>query len=261
LIPEVCQAPNIDVRFSHDESEDFVLLAVMNDYGLDDCLRPEDPGPQRWNAARKNLAGLLEAFLREFPAGGRPATRLVVKSTRPGLTEDITAFVATFCSGIDTCPVALAGRIAVEDRWFENIGEFLRLGHCLVAPSRGEGWCRPLAEALRAGMPVIGSSFGGQTDYLSDATGYVLRAQLERCPYTLGRNWQGIALWGSICTTDLRQTMRHVVTSYEEALVKAEKGRRLMELRCSPTSVAAAIGDCLIRPLVRCRQKGVTGIA
>ncbi|KJS09228.1 MAG: hypothetical protein VR73_03075 [Gammaproteobacteria bacterium BRH_c0] len=46
--------------------------------------------------------------------------------------------------------------------------------HVLVAPSRGEGFGLPLAEAMLLNIPVITTAGGGQTDFCSDQTAWLI---------------------------------------------------------------------------------------
>lgn len=46
--------------------------------------------------------------------------------------------------------------------------------HCLVAPSRGEGFGLPLAEAMLHNMPVIVTGYGGQSDFCTDETAWLV---------------------------------------------------------------------------------------
>lgn len=36
-----------------------------------------------------------------------------------------------------------------------------------VIASRGEGWCRPLAESMAAGLPAIATNFSGMTEFMT----------------------------------------------------------------------------------------------
>ncbi|MCK9502579.1 MAG: glycosyltransferase [Porticoccaceae bacterium] len=46
--------------------------------------------------------------------------------------------------------------------------------HVLVAPSRGEGFGLPLAEAMLHQMPVVTTGYGGQMDFCSDQTAWLV---------------------------------------------------------------------------------------
>jgi len=45
---------------------------------------------------------------------------------------------------------------------------------CLVAPSRGEGYGLPMAEAMLFDLPVITTGYGGQTDFCSNETSWLI---------------------------------------------------------------------------------------
>jgi glycosyltransferase involved in cell wall biosynthesis len=49
--------------------------------------------------------------------------------------------------------------------------------HALVAPTRGEGFGLPLAEAMLFGLPVITTAGGGQTDFCSPETAWLIDFQ------------------------------------------------------------------------------------
>ena len=43
-----------------------------------------------------------------------------------------------------------------------------------VLPTRGEGWGRPVMEAMAMGLPVIVTNFSGTTAFISSSTAYPL---------------------------------------------------------------------------------------
>lgn len=50
----------------------------------------------------------------------------------------------------------------------------------LVVPSRGEGFGLPMAEAMFFDMPVITTAFGGQSDFCTDATSWLIDYTFEK---------------------------------------------------------------------------------
>lgn len=52
--------------------------------------------------------------------------------------------------------------------------------HCLVAPSRGEGFGLPMAEAMLFNLPVITTGFGGQIDFCTNETSWLIDFNFEK---------------------------------------------------------------------------------
>src|SRR5207302_8557537 len=67
--------------------------------------------------------------------------------------------------------------------WQEQIpvGQLPRLYgavEAFVLPTRGEGWCRPLMEAMAAGLPAIATAWSGLTAFHNARVGYPLKYRL-----------------------------------------------------------------------------------
>jgi glycosyltransferase involved in cell wall biosynthesis len=117
---------------------------------------------------RKNPRGLLRAYWKAFE--GR---------------EDVTLLLKTYRNTYDESEFQLIERNIEEWKGEMNIKKFPKIflvkkllknsdmkklhmmGNCYVNPSSGEGWCRPMAEAMLYGRPVISGSNGGVTDLVS----------------------------------------------------------------------------------------------
>jgi glycosyltransferase involved in cell wall biosynthesis len=98
--------------------------------------------------------------------------------------------------------------------------------NAFVLPSRGEGYGRPYMEALASEVPVIGTRWSGQADFLNDLNSYPVEIEgvfpvspkVDRGPFA-GHRWAEPSL------EHLRQQMRRVFSNPEEAHARAARGR------------------------------------
>ncbi|MGH9469972.1 MAG: glycosyltransferase [Terriglobia bacterium] len=96
-----------------------------------------------------------------------------------------------------------------------------------VLPSRGEGWGRPYLEALCCGLPVIGTRWGGQTDYLNDENSYLVEIEgvMAVSPDVDIEVLAG-QRWAAPSVDHLRKQMRRVFSQRHEARARAARGRQ-----------------------------------
>lgn len=179
---------------------------------------------------RKGWDTLLEAYAREF-TNGEPV-ELVIKTSYPGrpLTE-VADWVLQFLRGLRIPEARIAPIVLLEDRALsrEQMADLCRGADVLVAPSRGEGYGRPLVEALSCGVPVITTGWGGHTDFVTDDNGWLLDYELTRIqqdaaltgpidnPLFEGKTWAEPDL------EHLRQCMRQAIA---EPALRKHKGDR-----------------------------------
>lgn len=109
-----------------------------------------------------------------------------------------------------------------------------------VLPSRGEGWGRPIVEAMAMSLPVIATNWSGPTEYLTEENSYPLpvdeMSEVKEGPFK-GH------LWAEPSVDKLRVLMRHVMSNPEEARDKGRKAREDMIRRFSPEIVAGIVVD------------------
>ncbi|KAL0322087.1 UNVERIFIED_CONTAM: hypothetical protein Scaly_2505100 [Sesamum calycinum] len=102
--------------------------------------------------------------------------------------------------------------------------------NAFVLPSRGEGWGRPIVEAMAMLLPVITTNWSGPTEYLTDENSYPL--PVEGMTEVKEGPFKG-HLWAEPSTDKLQLLMRHVMINHSEAKSKGMKARLDMMRRFS----------------------------
>lgn len=183
--------------------------------------------------ARKAPDVLLRAFLREFKPDEGVA--LVLRTyARPDATVDLVPRVAQFIEReaglrIETAPpiVLISGFMKTADmpRLYNAVDAF-------VLPSRGEGYGRPYMEALSCGLPVIGTAWSGQTDFLTAENSFPVEVDgISPVPETTEVDTYFGHCWAEPSVEDLQKKMRQVFADRPAARQRAQRGRREMVSR------------------------------
>jgi glycosyltransferase involved in cell wall biosynthesis len=103
-----------------------------------------------------------------------------------------------------------------------------RAADAFVLPSRGEGWCRPLMEAMLMGLPSIGTRWSGPLEFMNDDNSYLVDCSVVDVPPA---GWRDVPVfrghrWAEPSVRHLRQLMRRVVQDREDARSRAEAGHQ-----------------------------------
>ncbi|CAI5493595.1 unnamed protein product [Closterium sp. Naga37s-1] len=123
-----------------------------------------------------------------------------------------------------------------------DLPNVFRAADCFVLPTRGEGWGRPIVEAMASGLPVIATNWSGITEYLNEENGYPLPVDhLSEVP---DGPFQG-HLWAEPSVSELCKLMRGVLPDRAGGRRKGCAARRDMVERYAPEKVAAALIDLL----------------
>lgn len=160
---------------------------------------------------RKNIKALLMAFHREF----RPnePVRLVIKTTGDPqyINNEINKIKANMRIYQDIGrykpEVLICGRI--PDDQIHNLHKSC---HCMVMPSCGEAYCRPVVDALGYGNTPIVTNHTGMTDYIRD-NGWIVKSTIEPIYTTqppLPDIYTSKEKWARINVQDLQECMRDV---------------------------------------------------
>ncbi|MEZ6038479.1 MAG: glycosyltransferase family 4 protein [Planctomycetota bacterium] len=211
-----------------------------------DALPPRRDGVRRlltvadWSL-RKGIDVLLPAFARACREG---EAELIVKVVpRAGLDR---AELERHCRRVvQRCAAGTPPQVHVVDALLtgEQLPQLYAACDALVLPSRGEGWGRPVHEAMLCGLPVVATDAGALATLLPDErVGYpvatscapVSAAASHESPVFAGQHW-----WEPD-PDDLARQLQRCVRDPAEAAVRGRRGRDHVLALCEPQGVAAA---------------------
>ncbi len=167
---------------------------------------------------RKGLDVLLDAYGRAFTDGDDVS--LVLK-TFPNPHNDVAHHLEAFRRRFADPPHVVLIDGDLPDGMLLDL---YRRCHAFVAPSRGEGFGLPLAEAMLLGLPVIATEGSGQADFCTPETAWLVPAHYAPARTHLSEPG---SLWLEPDVDALARMMRSVLEASE-----AERASRCHAARC-----------------------------
>ncbi|GFS46076.1 UDP-Glycosyltransferase superfamily protein [Actinidia rufa] len=192
---------------------------------------------------------LLKAYLKEFSEGDGVALYLL---TNPYHSDrDFGNKIVEFVEDSDLVkPAGGWAWVYVIDSHIPQVDlpRLYKAADAFALPSRGEGWGRPLVEAMAMSLPVITTNWSGPTEYITEINSYPLpvdvMSEVTEGPFK-GH------LWAEPSADKLQGLMRRVISDPEEAKAKGRRAREDMINRFSPKIVAGIVTDYLLEILNR----------
>ncbi len=152
---------------------------------------------------RKGVDVLLQAFGQAFRI--EDDVSLVIK-TFPNPHNDVEAQLAKLRENDAHFPdVVLINRDCSD----EELAGWYQTSNAFVAPSRGEGFGLPIAEAMLFDLPVITTGFGGQTDFCGEDATWLCDFEFEKSRTHLGAMH---SVWAHPKVEHLAQLLREVAS-------------------------------------------------
>lgn len=190
--------------------------------------------------ARKGIDVLVESFLRSFRASD--PVELVIK-TFPNPNNILEAVLAEKRDRlIDAPPITV-----IEQHYTPaQLRALYRSAAMLVAPSRGEGFGLPLAEAILLDVPVVTTNYSGQLDFCRPETAWLVDYHMSTSQAHVAGSH---SLWAEPSIEHLGAQMRAVLDRTDEARNKTERAKALLKAHFSWRSVAIRTLAALAKPM------------
>lgn len=191
---------------------------------------------------RKGAELLVDAYCRTFTEADD--VELFIKTT-PNPHNEIERYVGKATKGIQSAP-----KITVVNSHWENsqIVSLYKSADLLVAPSRGEGFGLPFAEAMLFNVPVATTAFSGQTDFCTPETSFPIEYTLAPSESHVS---SGYSMWAEPSVSSIGSAMRLALSDPQQAKQRTEVGRQLILRELTWARVAERIEKCLFAALNR----------
>jgi glycosyltransferase involved in cell wall biosynthesis len=198
-----------------------------------------------WNHARKAADLLIRAFLAEFAADEDVC--LAIKTTHD--PNSLRSAVERILCELGY-PANRASQLVLLGNWTppEELPRLYAAADAFVLVSRGEGWGRPLAEAMAMAKPTIATNFGGNTEFMNSDNSYLVECDIVPVAAVIGRKFEALGEWAEPSFDDLRRTLREV---FEDADRATAKGRRAAQ------DIRATLGRPAVARAIRTRVDGL----
>lgn len=190
---------------------------------------------------RKGWDILLQSYLKEFSGIDGVALYLLTNPyhSDSDFGNKILEFVEN--SDLEKPDDGWAPVYVIDDHIAQvDLPRLYKAADAFVLPSRGEGWGRPLVEAMAMSLPAIATNWSGPTEFLTTENSYPLplddMREVKEGPF-IGH------LWAEPSSDKLRVLMRNIVNNPEEAKAKGKQARKDMLARFAPDIVAQIVVD------------------
>jgi len=191
---------------------------------------------------RKGVDCLLESYGHAFSATDQ--VTLVLK-TFPNQHHDIERQLDDWRRGLSSPPDVL---LINKDLGEGEIRALYLAADALVAPSRGEGFGLPMAEAMLHDCAVITTAYGGQTDFCTDDTAWLIDYKFARAGSHMG---ESASVWVEPLPSHLSALLQEFYAHYQAgdferfSQAKVSAARSLIERQYTWDAVAARLHDFL----------------
>eukprot|EP00054_Salpingoeca_dolichothecata_P022049 m.143046 g.143046 ORF g.143046 m.143046 type:complete len:469 (+) comp24203_c0_seq1:316-1722(+) len=172
---------------------------------------------------RKGFIPLLKAYFQEFTA--RESVSLHLRSGSQEEVEVLVSEVAASLGLSETPRVKYVPKV-------ESMHDYAKLyatADAFVLATHGEGWGRPLMEAMASALPTIAPNWSGHTEFMDDDNSFLVPVHdfEQAFPneyFIIGENFEDHK-WASIDVGALRKIMRYVFKYRKVAQAVGRKAR------------------------------------
>lgn len=218
------------MEFRPSRSDEFVFLSVF-----------------RWQL-RKGWDVLIRAFIEEFSPDENVALYLHVAPFRiekPWQPRQQLGRLLETYSARATLPRIFLRQTPLTTP--ELISLYTK-SDAFVLPTRGEGWGRPLMEAMACELPTIATNWSGHLDFMTNQNSLLIDYEMAPVPEEAAREWPSYAghRWAEPSRKHLRLLMRQLVDDRLAGREMGKRGRDTISRTFTPAKLANKIRSAFV---------------
>jgi glycosyltransferase involved in cell wall biosynthesis len=198
---------------------------------------------------RKNPECLIKAFAKAFSS--KDKVTLIIKAYRDkGDAHEQNFFISQIKKWANEIRTSNLPNVWLVTKYLDRhtLDRLLKTADVFVMPHRGEGWGRPMAEAMAVGTTVMATKWGGIHDWLPDNTYWPLDYTMTN---VFGMDWapwyKNDQLWASVDYNHLAEKMRFAFDNPDINKKVGERGKDFATKNFSYEKVGNAMKERLLQ--------------
>lgn len=175
---------------------------------------------------RKGWKYLVQAFSEEFQ--NDPKIKLFILTHRQTIRDDPWKDIIHL---LKTEEDAHNIHVSLQHLGHTELLSLYKSTGALILSSNGEGWGRPVVEAMAMELPVIATNWSGPSEYITEQNSFPLSINQQLIPidhFSMGGEEVQTHFWAEPSITHLKYLMRYIVDHPEEATKRGRQARRDM---------------------------------
>ena len=183
---------------------------------------------------RKNITGVIDAFIKAFPIEQNSKVKLIVKLTN-FIGEEIEEKNIVDKVSIDKRIILITKHYSAKeiDALYEKANVYISL-------HRAEGWGLTISDALLRGIPCIYTNYSGNVDFCDKNSGIAIDFKLVN----VGENrlrYRSSDIWADPNIEDAADAMREIYSNFEYFYLRASLSRENLSSKFNPIEVGKII--------------------
>lgn len=245
---------------------------------------PENINPQKREGAKRIVVNLRQKYFSECQPNDVIFLSVGKAEPRKGIEELIEVFSKMFTKSDNVClyirsklgnrirkrvsEIQLAGvrLFEIKHLSIDELGLVYSAADVFILPTHGEGWGRPIMEAMASGLPVIVTYWSGLTDFVDPSWAMTIpvtrfEPAFEKDSSLIGgKQYQSIHKWAEINLGILRARIMWAIANPDKRNALGLKARKVMFERFERNIIAKTVEKRILEVKSEIKSVGISSL-